>query len=160
MAESIPIAADHAGYEMKERLKSVLSSLGYEPKDLGAASAEASDYPDFAHAVAKAVADRKAKRGVLLCGSGIGMDITANRYPGVRAGVIWNEELAKLSRQHNDLNVLVLPARFLDDAEAARILRTWLDTPFEGGRHERRVDKIDYPLVTKGPKKQHEADAS
>ena len=158
--ERIPIAADHAGFQMKERLKGVLEKLGYETVDLGAKSSEASDYPDFAHAVAKMVAGSEATRGVLLCGSGIGMDITANRYPGVRAGVIWNEELAKLSRQHNDLNVLVLPARFMDDAEAARILRTWLDTPFEGGRHEKRVDKIDYPLVTRGPKKQHGVDAT
>ena len=143
MREQIPIASDHAGFEMKEKLRKTLEELGYEPKDLGAKTEEATDYPDYAHAAAKMVSEGKAKRGVLLCGSGIGMDITANRYKGVRAGVIWNRELADLSRRHNDLNMLVLPARFLDDEKATEILKTWLETPFEGGRHERRVEKID-----------------
>ena len=143
MRERIPIASDHAGFDMKQRLVGVLRDLGYEPQDLGATSATASDYPDFAHPLALAVSQGEAKRGVLLCGSGIGMDIVANRYPHVRAGLAWNPEIAELSRRHNDSNVLVLPSRFMSDDDAERSLRTWLDTAFEGGRHGTRVDKID-----------------
>ena len=141
--ERIPIAADHAGFEMKEKLVALLRDLGYEPEDLGATSPSASDYPDFAHPLANAVSKGDAKRGVLLCGSGIGMDIVANRYPHVRAALAWNPEIASLSRKHNDANVLVLPSRFMSEADAEQSLRTWLETPFEGGRHGRRVDKID-----------------
>ena len=141
--ERIPIASDHAGFEMKQRLVGVLRDLGYEPEDLGASSATASDYPDFAHPLAQAVSNGDAKRGVLLCGSGIGMDIVANRYPHVRAGLAWNPEIAELSRKHNDTNVLVLPSRFMSEDDAIRSLRTWLQTEFEGGRHGRRVEKID-----------------
>lgn len=141
--ERIPIAADHAGFELKEALERTLRELGYDVEDLGVDTAAATDYPDQARPLARKVSTGEAARGVLLCGSGIGMDIAANRFPRVRAGVIWSEELAALSRRHNDLNVLVLPARFLSEEEAVRILRTWLDTPFEGGRHARRVEKID-----------------
>jgi ribose 5-phosphate isomerase B len=141
--ERIPIAADHAGFEMKQQLVTVLRKLGYEPEDLGAPSAEPSDYPDYAHPVAEAVSSGEAKRGVLLCGSGIGMDIVANRHPHVRAALAWNPEIAQLSRRHNDSNILVLPSRFMSNADAEQSLRTWLETPFEGGRHERRVEKID-----------------
>lgn len=141
--ERIPIASDHAGFDMKQRLVGVLRDLGFEPQDLGATSATASDYPDFAHPLAQAVSQGDAKRGVLLCGSGIGMDIVANRYPHVRAGLAWNPEIAELSRRHNDTNVLVLPSRFMSDDDAERSLRTWLETAFEGGRHGARVDKID-----------------
>ena len=141
--ERIPIAADHAGFEMKQKLVGVLRDLGYEPEDLGAQSPEPSDYPDYARPVAHAVSSGEAKRGVLLCGSGIGMDIVANRYQRVRAALAWNPEIARLSRQHNDANVLVLPSRFVSDDEAEQILRTWLTTTFEGGRHERRVNKIE-----------------
>jgi ribose 5-phosphate isomerase B len=123
-----------------------LRELGYEPRDLGAHSSEASDYPDYAHPVARAVANGEARRGVLLCGSGIGMDIVANRYPGVRALVGWNADIAELSREHNDSNVLVLPSRFISDEEGAEILKRWLTTDFEGGRHMRRVEKIDSEL--------------
>lgn len=141
--ERIPIASDHAGFEMKQRLVGVLRDLGYEPQDLGAQSATASDYPDYAHPLAQAVSNGEAKRGVLLCGSGIGMDIVANRYPHVRAGLAWNPEIAELSRRHNDTNVLVLPSRFMSEDDAVKSLRTWLQTEFEGGRHGRRVEKID-----------------
>ncbi len=141
--ERIPIAADHAGFALKQRLVGVLRDMGYEPQDLGAQSETASDYPDFAHPLAQAVSHGDAKRGVLLCGSGIGMDIVANRYPHVRAGLAWNPEIAELSRRHNDTNVLVLPSRFMSEDDAERSLRTWLETKFEGGRHERRVEKID-----------------
>ena len=142
-AERIPIAADHAGFEMKEKLVGFLRQLGYEPDDLGARTSDPSDYPDYAHPVAHAVSSGQAKRGVLLCGSGIGMDIVANRHPHVRAALAWNSEIAQLSRRHNDSNILVLPSRFMSEEEAERSLRAWLETDFEGGRHERRVEKID-----------------
>jgi ribose 5-phosphate isomerase B len=145
MTERIPIAADHAGFHQKERLVGVLRDMGYEPADFGAESADASDYPDFGHPVAQEVSEGEAKRGVLLCGSGIGMDIVANRHANVRAALAWNPEIASLSRRHNDANVLVIPSRFVSDEDAERILRAWLTTEFEGGRHERRVRKIDQP---------------
>ena len=141
--ERIPIAADHAGFEMKAKIEAVLKKLGYEVEDLGATSAASSDYPDFAHPLAREVSDGEAKRGVLLCGTGLGMSYVANRYPHVRAAVVWSPEIAELARRHNDANVLVLPARFVSDADAERILDAWLAAPFEGGRHARRVEKIE-----------------
>lgn len=128
---------------MKERLVTELSKLGYQPQDLGTQSPEASDYPDFAHPLAREISSGDAKRGILLCGSGIGMDIVANRYPHVRAALAWKPEIAELSRRHNDSNVLVLPSRFISDDEAVQIMKLWLDTAFEGGRHERRIEKIE-----------------
>jgi len=143
MAEVIPIGSDHAGFQLKERLVEELRSLGYQPLDLGTHSSESTDYPDFAHSVASRVEQRDASRGVLLCGSGLGMSYAANRHPGVRAAVAWTPEVAKLSREHNDANVLILPARFVSEAEGIEILKTWLDTGFAGGRHTRRIEKID-----------------
>ena len=143
MKEAIPVGADHAGFEMKERLVKELAALGYEPVDVGTHSAVSTDYPDYAHVVAEQVARGEAKRGVLLCGTGLGMSYAANRHHGVRAAVAWTPEIAKLAREHNDANVLVLPARFVSTDEGIAILKTWLDTPFEGGRHQRRVDKIE-----------------
>lgn len=143
MAEIIPVGADHAGYAMKERLVAELRAMGYEPLDLGVHSADPADYPEFAHAVASRVERGEAKRGVLACGTGLGMSYAANRHRGVRAAVTWNAEIAKLARQHNDANVLILPARFLSEEEGLKILHVWMTTPFEGGRHERRVLKID-----------------
>jgi ribose 5-phosphate isomerase B len=105
--------------------------------------AKPDDYPDFGRRVAKEVADGEAKRGILLCGSGVGMDIVANRFAGVRAALAWKPEIGELSRKHNDSNVLVLPARFMSDADAVQTMKLWLDTKFEGGRHERRIEKID-----------------
>ena len=148
--ERIPIAADHAGFEMKAKIEAVLKKLGYEVEDLGATSAASSDYPDFAHPLAQEVSDGEAKRGVLLCGTGLGMSYVANRYPHVRAAVVWSPEIAELARRHNDANVLVLPSRFLTDADAEQIVKTFLETPFEGGRHERRVDKIERQAGTAG----------
>lgn len=141
--ERIPIASDHAGFELKERLEQTLRELGFEVEDLGTDSATSTDYPDYAHPLARRISDGDAMRGVLLCGTGLGMSYVANRYPRVRAGVAWTPEIAELARRHNDANVLVLPARFLSEADAVAILRRWLGTPFEGGRHERRVGKID-----------------
>ncbi len=139
----IAIAADHAGFELKEKLEAVLVALGYAVDDLGTDSAASTDYADYAHPLAAEVAAGRVARGVLLCGTGLGMSYVANRYPGVRAAVSWSPEIAELARRHNDANVLVLPARFVDDDAAVAILKTWLDTPFEGGRHRRRVVKID-----------------
>ena len=143
MAERIPIASDHAGFEMKEKIKAELLSLGYDVQDLGTHSPASTDYPDFAHPVAAEVENGTVKRGVLLCGTGLGMSYAANRHPHVRAAVAWTPEIAELARKHNDANVLVLPARFVSEADGVAILKAWLDTPFEGGRHERRVEKIE-----------------
>jgi ribose 5-phosphate isomerase B len=143
MPEHIPIGADHAGFELKERLKRELEALGFAPDDVGTHSAESTDYPDYAHQVADRVARGEAARGVLLCGTGLGMAYAANRHHGVRAAVAWTPEIAKLAREHNDANILVLPARFVTEGAGLDILKTWLETPFEGGRHARRIAKID-----------------
>ena len=143
MTERIPIAADHRGFAMKEKLKRELGGLGFDVQDLGTGSSAATDYPDYAHALAEEVSKGEVKRGVLLCGSGLGMAYAANRHAHVRAAVAWTPEIATLARQHNDANVLVLPSDFVSDAESVAILKAWLETPFEGGRHERRVEKIE-----------------
>ena len=142
MAEVIPIGSDHAGYQLKERMVEELRELGYEPHDLGTYSPESTDYPDFAHKVASAVEQHHASRGVLLCGSGLGMSYAANRHRGVRAAVAWNPEIAKLAREHNDANILCLPSRFVGPQKAQLMLRAFLKTSFGGGRHSRRVGKI------------------
>lgn len=144
MSETIPIASDHAGVEMKDRLVSELKKMGYTPDDIGGRDPNVpDDYPDYAHPLAKEVSEGKAARGILLCGSGVGMDIVANRYPGVRAALAWEPEIGALSRRHNNSNVLVLPARFMSDEQGIATMKAWLDAKFEGGRHERRVEKID-----------------
>jgi len=143
MPEIIPIASDHAGVALKERLKRELSALGYTPLDLGTDSTASVDYPDFAHPLAAKVARGEVQRGVLLCGTGLGMAYAANRHPGVRAAVVWTPEIAQLAREHNDANVLVLPARYVSEDESVEILKRWLTTPFAGGRHSRRVAKIE-----------------
>ncbi len=143
MGERIPIASDHAGFELKEKLKAKLTALGYDVEDLGTNSAVSTDYPDYAHPLANAIASGAAKRGVLLCGTGLGMSYAANRHPHVRAAVAWLPEIAELARKHNDANVLVVPARFVSEQDSEDILKKFLDTPFEGGRHQPRVDKIE-----------------
>jgi ribose 5-phosphate isomerase B len=143
MAEVIPIGSDHAGFQLKERLVGELRAQGYEPLDLGTHSPESTDYPDFAHDVATKVEHHQAERGVLLCGTGLGMSYAANRHPGVRAAVAWSPEVARLAREHNDANILILPARFVSEDEGIEILKTWLETQFAGGRHRRRLAKID-----------------
>lgn len=150
MTEEILIAADHAGFEMKGKLESELEKMGFKVKDLGTNSTESTDYADYAHPLAKDISQGKHKRGILLCGTGLGMSYVANRYPHVRAAVTWSPEVAQLARQHNDANVLVLPARQVNDQQAVEILHKWLTTPFDGGRHERRVEKIE---VKKSPVK-------
>lgn len=142
-AERIPIGADHAGYALKEKLKATLTELGFEVEDVGTNSTASTDYPDYAHPVAREVETGAVKRGVLICGTGLGMAYAANRHPHVRAAVVWNTQIAALSRLHNDANILVLPARCISESEGVDILKTWLETPFEGGRHERRIEKIE-----------------
>ncbi|MBS1769163.1 MAG: ribose 5-phosphate isomerase B [Acidobacteria bacterium] len=138
----IALAADHAGFEEKEKLKSELASLGVEYTDMGTDSEASVDYPDFARKVAEAVAKGEYERGILLCGSGAGMAIAANKVPGIRSAVAWNEEIARLSREHNNTNVLALAARFTADYEIKNIVKAWLDAEFDAGRHERRIEKI------------------
>jgi ribose 5-phosphate isomerase B len=138
------VGADHAGFELKQKLVGELRRLGYDPVDVGPQILDpGDDFPDYARPVAEAVSTGKVSRGVLTCGTGLGMGYVANRYPHVRAAVVWSPEIAELSRKHNDANVLVLPSRFMSDDESLDILRRWLATPFEGGRHQRRVEKID-----------------
>jgi len=138
----IAIASDHAGYEEKEQLKPVLDELGIQYEDLGTFSREAVDYPDYARKVADQVAGHRVEQGLLVCGSGTGMAIAANKVPGVRAAVAWNEDIARLAREHNDANVLTLAARVTPFPELAKIVRAWFATKFDGGRHARRVEKI------------------
>lgn len=138
----IALASDHAGYAEKERLKALLTELGVEFDDLGTVSEESVDYPDYARKVAEQVAQGRVEQGLLVCGSGTGMAITANKVPGVRAAVAWSEETARLARQHNDANVLALGARTTPAGEIPKIVRAWFATEFEGGRHAARVEKI------------------
>jgi ribose 5-phosphate isomerase B len=138
----IAIASDHAGYEEKERLKPLLDELGIQYEDLGTVSEESVDYPDYARKVGDEVASGHVDQGLLVCGSGTGMAIAANKVPGVRAAVAWNEEIARLAREHNDANVLSLAARFTPFEELSKIVRAWFAAKFDGGRHERRVQKI------------------
>lgn len=142
MMEKIALGADHAGFEYKEKLKTWLEKNGYTVKDFGTYSSESADYPDFAHPVAHAVEKKDFEIGLLICGSANGVAITANKHPSIRAAICWNEELAALARQHNNANVLCLPARFVSVDLATKILDRFLHASFEGGRHERRVNKI------------------
>src|SRR5215208_3341549 len=138
----IALASDHAGYAEKERLKALLLDLGVDFEDLGTGSEESVDYPDYARKVAERVAQGEVEQGLLVCGAGTGMAITANKIPGVRAAVAWSKETARLARQHNDANVLAIGARTTPPADIPKIVRAWFSTEFEGGRHTARVDKI------------------
>jgi len=142
-SRTILLAADHAGYGLKEELEAHLVDLGYEAVDLGTDGEESVDYPDYAHRLAEEIAAGRAERGILCCGAGIGMSITANKVAGVRAANCTDERMAALAREHNDANVLCLGARLLESADAKKIVWTFLETPFAGGRHARRVDKIE-----------------
>jgi ribose 5-phosphate isomerase B len=142
MMPKIAIGADHAGFELKEALKKWLQKNGFELKDFGTHSTESADYPDFAHPVSLSVESQQFDLGLLVCGSANGVAITANKHQGIRAAICWNEELASLARQHNNANVLCLPARFVSQELAEKILDRFLNSSFEGGRHERRVSKI------------------
>ena len=138
----IALGADHAGYEYKEKIKELLKTLGYEFRDFGTQSKESTDYPDYAHTVAEAVASGKAEFGILICGTGIGMAIVANKHNGIRAANIESIEAAKMAREHNNANVLAVGARLTSWDKGQEIIKTFLSTSFEGGRHQRRVDKI------------------
>ncbi len=138
----IAIASDHAGFALKQTLRDRLAAEGHEVNDFGTQSTESTDFPDYASLVAHEVADGRADRGVLVCSTGIGMSITANKVNGVRAALVTNDESARLTREHNDANVIAFGAKFTDAAAAETMLDTFLDTAFEGGRHARRVAKI------------------
>lgn len=138
----IALASDHAGYEEKEKLKPLLREIGIDFEDLGTVSEDSVDYPDYAVKVARRVANNEAEFGLLVCGSGIGMSIAANKIPGVRAALAWSEESARLARQHNDANVLTIGARTTPAEQIPKIVRAFFSTPFDGGRHSARVAKI------------------
>ncbi|MDR3328655.1 MAG: RpiB/LacA/LacB family sugar-phosphate isomerase [Prevotellaceae bacterium] len=144
--EILGIASDHAGFPLKERLRAALTAEGYDVRDFGAFAADVPvDYPDHAHPLAAAVEAGALPRAIALCGTGNGMAITLNRHRGVRAGLCWLPEIATLIRRHNNANVCVIPARFIDEATAAEVVAAFLNTPFDGGRHQRRIDKIAQP---------------
>lgn len=138
----VAIGADHAGFSLKEILKKYLQEKNIEVKDFGPNSEQSVDYPDYAHPVANAIEKKEVDFGLLLCGSANGVTMTANKHAGIRAALCWKEEIAKLARQHNDANILSLPARFIEEDEAKKCVDAFLSTPFEGGRHEGRVKKI------------------
>ncbi len=138
----LAIGCDHAGYDYKEAIKRILSEQGWVVEDKGTYSAESTDYPDYAHATATMVGDGKSAVGILICGSANGVCMTANKHRGVRAALCWNEEVTSLARQHNDANIICLPARFISLELAEKMVDVFLSTAFEGGRHQRRVDKM------------------
>ena len=141
----IAIGSDHAGFQLKSRVADLLREGGHAAEDLGTGDTSSVDYPDFAHRVAAAVAGGQAERGILICGTGIGMSMAANRHPGVRAALCHDAYTAEMARRHNDANLLCLGARVLGDGVAEQVLQVFLETPFEGGRHQRRVDLIERP---------------
>ena len=143
MKQIIPIASDHGGFEMKQFLIEKLEESGYEVVDYGTHSAESVDYPDMIHPLATAIEKGEYPLGIILCGSGNGAQMTANHHHGVRAALCWNEEIARLARQHNDANILALPGRFVSNELAWEMVEVFLNTKFEGGRHERRIAKIE-----------------
>jgi ribose 5-phosphate isomerase B len=139
----IVIGSDHAGFECKEFVKEFLIKNGYSVEDKGTFSNSSVDYPDFAHLVAQSVSENSTYYGLLFCGSGNGVCISANKHRNIRAALAWNEEISRLARQHNNANILCLPARYIDNTSAINIVKTFLITPFEGGRHQIRVSKIE-----------------
>jgi len=145
-SEIIPIASDHAGFTLKEYLKKILGGWGYQIEDYGTDSEESMDYPDAIHPLAKAINEGKYRRGIILCGSGNGAAMVANKYQNVRAAICWEEEITKLARLHNDANIIAIPARFISNVHASELVHLFLITEFEGGRHERRIQKIPVPV--------------
>jgi len=142
LEKSIAIGSDHAGFDYKETLKKHLSAKGFHVSDMGTHDTSSVDYPDFAHPVAKAVESKEAAFGILICGSANGVAITANKHQGVRAAICWGDELSALARQHNDANIICIPARFVSETVAITMVDTFMNTAFEGGRHQNRVNKI------------------
>jgi len=143
--KKIAFACDHAGYKIKQILIKELTNMGYEIKDFGTFSEESVDYPDFAHPMAAAVEEGKFDLGISLCGSGNGINMTVNKHSGIRSALCWNSEISKLARLHNDANICSLPARFVSEYEAIKIVKIFLNTTFEGGRHINRIKKI--PII-------------
>ncbi len=139
----IPVASDHAGYPGKETVKKILHEMGHTPVDFGTHSEDSVDYPDFAVQVAERVNNGEHEQGILVCGSGQGVCMTANKYPKVRAGLVYSPKVAEMARLHNDANIMCLPGRELNEVQIKEILKTWFATEFEGGRHERRIQKIE-----------------
>lgn len=144
IVEKIAIGSDHAGYDLKEYLKNKLIEKGVNIKDFGPNSDERTDYPDYAHPVANFVEQNKEVYGILICGSGNGINMTANKHQGIRSALCWQKEIAELARLHNDANILVLPARYISEKEALACVDVFFNTEFEGGRHCGRVEKISY----------------
>jgi len=140
--KDIVISCDHAGFDLKELVKSELKQQGMDVTDLGPRNADRVDYPDMIHPLAKAINDGQFKRGIIICGSGNGVAMTANKYPKIRAAICWNKQIASLARLHNDANIISLPARFITESEALACVSTFLTEQFEGGRHADRVNKI------------------
>ena len=151
--KKIALASDHGGFDLKESVIAHLLNTGWEVDDLGPHSGDSVDYPDYGIKLAEAVAEKRVQRGIVICGTGIGMSIVVNRYPGIRGTLCSDLFTAKLCREHNDSNILIMGGRVIGKGLAAEIVNTWLNTPFEGGRHQRRLDKInqiDASLKTKG----------
>jgi ribose 5-phosphate isomerase B len=144
--KKIVIASDHAGYFLKEKIRKFLAGDKYELKDLGCYTDDTVDYPDFGHALARAVAAGEYELGISICGTGNGINMTVNKHPGIRSALCWNEEISRLARAHNDANICALPGRFISESEAYLIVRTFLTTDFEGGRHQPRIGKISLKL--------------
>ncbi len=144
---TVAFASDHAGFELKEKLKTFMKEKGYEVKDFGTYSTESCDYPDYAHPCAKAVETGECDFGIAMCGTGNGIAMTLNKHQGIRAALSWIPEIAELARQHNNANILVLPARFVSEEEAKKIVDAYLNAEFEGGRHERRIEKIPVEII-------------
>ncbi|MBD3639065.1 MAG: ribose 5-phosphate isomerase B [Crocinitomicaceae bacterium] len=142
MNKLIPIGCDHAGYKLKISVVAHLVEKGYKVKDFGTHSEDSVDYPDFGHPVAEMVQENEDMLGIVICGSGNGINMTVNKHTGVRSALCWNQEVAELARQHNNANIIALPARFISEEEALNMVDAFLNTEFEGGRHARRVDKI------------------
>ena len=140
--KTIGLCNDHAGFELKEYIKQILDSKGIVYKDFGTHSTDSCDYPDFAHPLANAIESGEVYPGIAICGTGNGIAITLNKHQGIRAALCWEKELASFARSHNDANILVMPGRFISQEEATRVVEAFLSTPFEGGRHQRRIDKI------------------
>lgn len=138
----VPIGADHAGFQLKAVIISHFSNLGYQFKDYGTYKEDSIDYPDFGHPVAQHVAENENVLGIAICGSGNGINMTINKHRGIRGALCWNKEVTQLARQHNDANIIALPARFISEQEAIKMVSLFFETQFEGGRHQRRIDKI------------------
>lgn len=143
MTNNIAIGSDHAGFDLKQEVIEYLKTKKIQISDKGCYSSERADYPDFGHAVSKSVLNKEVELGILMCGSGNGINMSANKHKGIRAALCWNSEIATLARQHNDANILVLPARYISKEEAFRCVDIFLSEKFEGGRHQQRVEKID-----------------